>query len=66
MKETPTFLSPVEGPGYGPLSGLIGRGTFYWRYEAAASRQGTLTLAYRRPWEDVPPERTFTLRVTVP
>lgn len=66
VKETPAFLSPVEGPGYRPSSGLIGAGgMFYWRYEAVASGQGTLTLAYRRPWEDVPPLQTFSLNINV-
>lgn len=63
VKETPTFLPPIEGPGYRPSSGLIGAGgTFYWRYEAVASGRGTLTLACR-PWEDRPPVQTFSLNV---
>lgn len=60
------ILQGIDGPGYRPSSTLIGAGgTFYFRYEAIAAGQGELTLAYRRPWEAAPPERTFTIIVAV-
>lgn len=35
------------------------------RFQGIASGQTTLNLVYRRPWEDVKPEKTFSLEVTV-
>ncbi len=67
VKEKPDFLTRIEGQDYRPSSDLIGAGgTFYFRDEVTASGTGTLAFAYRRPWEDVPPEKTFSLQVTVP
>lgn len=64
--EEPAFLAPAEGLAYLPDSALLGgEGTFFFRYEATEAGEGEISLAYRRPWEDVPPHPTFTLDVTV-
>ncbi len=43
-----------------------GGGIETWRFQAVAAGQTTLTLIYHRSWEkDSPPDRTFTLNVTV-
>lgn len=66
VQDEPAFLTPVEGLEYRPSSDLTGAGgTFYFRYEATTAGMGTLSFAYRRPWEAVPPEQTFTLQVIV-
>ncbi len=62
----PAFLTRIEGVAYRPESDLIGAGgTFYFRYEATATGEGELSFAYRRPWEALPPEQTFSLTVIV-
>ncbi len=66
VQAEPAFLTPVEGLEYRPSSDLTGAGgTFYFRYEATTAGMGMLSLVYRRPWETVPPEQTFTLQVIV-
>lgn len=66
VEEEPGFLTQLEGLPFLPESGLVGAGgTFFFRYEATTPGTGTLSLAYRRPWEALPPEQTFTLRLTV-
>ncbi len=67
VKEQPDFLTRIEGPAYRSGSDLPGAGgTFYFRYEITATGVGTLSFAYRRPWEVVPPERSFTLQLIIP
>ncbi len=47
--------------------GLVGApGVEVLRVEAVGSGSCTLTLTYNRAWEDVAPEQTYTLTVTVP
>ncbi len=46
--------------------GLTGAGGIETlRFQALAAGQTPLTLGYMRPWESVPPLRTFTVQVTV-
>jgi inhibitor of cysteine peptidase len=55
-----TYLPPKDGPRVGAP------GTAVLRFRAAASGKTLLRLAYGRSWEtDVPPARTFELRVKV-
>ncbi len=62
----PAFLARIEGVAYRSESDLIGAGgTFYFRYEATATGEGEISFAYRRPWEALPPEQTFSLTVIV-
>ena len=66
VEEEPGFLTRLAGLAYLPDSGLLGAGgTFFFRYEATETGTGTLSLAYRRPWEALPPERTLSLRIAV-
>ena len=46
---------------------LVGTGGMeVLRFEATGSGTTTLTLAYARIWEDVVPEKTFTITIVVP
>jgi len=66
VEDEPPFLSRIEGAAYRPSSPLIGGGgVFYFRYEATGPGEGRLSFTYRRPWEATPPERTFSITVTV-
>jgi len=66
VEDAPPFLSRIEGAAYRPSSELIGGGgVFYFRYQATEPGEGPLCFAYRRPWEAVPPERTFAITVIV-
>lgn len=60
-------LKEAAKPDFKPASGLIGAGgerTFH--FKAASPGKTVLRLAYRRPWEaNVPPIKTFTVRITV-
>lgn len=41
-------------------------GTHRWEFRAEQAGSGTITLSYRRPWEEKQtPDRSFTLRVRV-
>ncbi|HYY58305.1 MAG TPA: protease inhibitor I42 family protein [Pyrinomonadaceae bacterium] len=48
-------------------SGRVGEGGVHaWKFQAAKQGEATIKLQYHRPWEkDKPPERTFTLHVSV-
>jgi inhibitor of cysteine peptidase len=49
-----------------PSQALGGQGAHEWRFQAVRGGEGTIALAYRRPWEQgQPAARTFTLRVRV-
>lgn len=66
VTERPGFLMPVEGTAYRSSSELPGAGgTFFFRYEATEPGTGTLSFAYRRPWETAPPEREVGLLIGV-
>lgn len=66
IDDEPLMLYRADGLDYRPSSGRIGSGgTFFFRYEAAKSGTGRLELAYRRAWEAVPPQQTFSIFVTV-
>ncbi|HEU68357.1 MAG TPA: hypothetical protein ENN53_03965, partial [Candidatus Acetothermia bacterium] len=55
-----------EGLDYLPDSTLLGGGgTFFFRYEATEAGEGELSFAYRRPWEALPPEQTFSVTIAV-
>ena len=60
-------LKETAKPDFKPSSGLIGAGgerTFH--FKAASPGKTVLRLAYRRQWEaNVPPLKTFTVRITV-
>lgn len=62
-------LRPTGDPGYTPdpaPAGLAGRGgTAVLRFVAGNPGSTHLSLGYARPWENVPPEQTYTLDVTV-
>ncbi len=61
--EVPGFLKPIEGVEYVPLTDLAGGGDiFCFRYLVEAPGKGTLSFAYRRPWEEEPIE-TFSVEL---
>ena len=62
----PSILQFVEGLDYLSFSSLIGApGTFLFRYEVKASGRGNLNLRYQRPWESLPPLKTFSVFIAV-
>jgi len=67
--EPGALLERIEGASYLPdpaLAGLVGSGgTFYFRYRATTVGDGTIVLAYRRPWVAGPPDRTVSFSVLV-
>jgi inhibitor of cysteine peptidase len=61
-----SVLKQLGEPGFEPHSSLIGSGgKFTFRFQAVASGQTLLRLVYHRPWESVPPEKTFEVTVVV-
>lgn len=52
-----------QAPGSEGLTGAGGVETL--RFEALAAGQTPLTLGYMRPWESVPPLKTFSVQVIV-
>ena len=45
---------------------MVGQGGWQvFRFEAISTGQTPLEMVYRRPWEDAPPESSFTLQVMV-
>jgi len=64
--EDAAILEQVGEPTYVPDSELIGAGgTFTFRFRALAVGEATLVLNYARPWESVPPLKTFSVTVAV-
>ncbi|MCE5254403.1 MAG: protease inhibitor I42 family protein [Actinomycetia bacterium] len=64
--EAAAILESVGGPYYVPDTGLIGSGgVFTFVFKAVSPGEATLSLAYSRPWEDVPPSETFSVTVLV-
>jgi len=65
ISEAPEFLVPLGDPTFEASSEALGAGgVVSLRFAPEGVGTGTLTLAYRRPWEtDQPAERTFTLTV---
>lgn len=60
------ILRQMGEPTYVPDSDLVGAGgTYMFTFEAMAPGQAVLQLEYARPWESVPPEKTFTVTVRV-
>ena len=63
-----TSILKQEGEvAFTPSSSAIGAGgTQAFRFKAIGTGQTTLTLVYRRPWENnVAPTQTFTIQVSV-
>lgn len=59
-------LDPIPGADYRPDSPLIGAGgTFLFRYEAAGVGVADLNFVYHRPWEEGPPQDSFTATIIV-
>jgi inhibitor of cysteine peptidase len=59
-------LERIAGVDFLSSSNLLGApGTFFFRYRAVDSGRGEFTLSYRRPWETLPPLRTFCIFVAV-
>jgi len=64
--EDAAILEQVGEPTYVPDSELIGAGgTYTFRFRALAVGEATLVLNYARPWESVPPLKTFSVTVAV-
>lgn len=64
--EDAAILEQVGEPTYVPDSELIGAGgTFTFRFRALAVGEATLVLNYARPWESVPPLKTFSVTIAV-
>jgi inhibitor of cysteine peptidase len=57
----------VASDAYVANAGAIGSGGSHnWAFRAVRQGTGTVSIAYRRPWEkDVPPAQTFTLTLVV-
>jgi inhibitor of cysteine peptidase len=57
----------LEGDSYrSPATSRPGQGGRHvWQFRAGPPGQGTIALAYRRPWESDGAERTFTLAIAV-
>jgi len=64
--EDAAILEQVGEPTYVPDSELIGAGgTYTFRFRALAVGEATLVLNYARPWESVPPLKTFSVTIAV-
>ncbi|MBN1631396.1 MAG: protease inhibitor I42 family protein [Thermoleophilia bacterium] len=64
--EDAAILEQVGEPTYVPDSELVGAGgTYTFRFRALAVGEATLVLNYARPWESVPPLKTFSVTVAV-
>ena len=63
----PAILRPRGGTEFKPISsGMGSAGQVTLRFDAASAGQAELTLVYHRPFEkNVPPAKTFRLRVSV-
>ncbi len=62
----PRCVVPRGEARYTALDELVGSGgVLTWDLEAVEAGTEDLSLVYQRPWEDVAPERTFTVRVVV-
>jgi predicted secreted protein len=60
------ILQEQGGPEYVPDSNLIGAGgTYTFTFLAVATGNAQLKLVYLRPWESVPPLKTFSVNVKV-
>jgi inhibitor of cysteine peptidase len=62
----PRCVVPRGEARYTALDDLVGSGGLLtWDLEAVEAGAEELSLVYRRPWENVAPDRTFTVRVVV-
>lgn len=60
------ILRQVGEPAFTPESEALGAsGTQLLRFRAVGEGRTTLRLVYHRPWEEVEPERTFSVEVVV-
>lgn len=66
MPSPSPILEPISEPAFRPDgSGIGAGGRVTLRYRASLAGVLELALAYRRPFENQPPARMFTIRVTV-
>jgi len=64
--ETGAPVCALRHDSFDVASGGVGKGgTRRWLFEAVSVGVGTISLVYRRSWEDKAPARTFTLTVRV-
>lgn len=64
--EVPDVLELRGEPEFESASDALGAGGMMtFTYDAIQAGEGTLELAYERPWEDKDPEERFTVTVTV-
>ena len=62
----PAIVEVTGEPAFEPESDLVGAGGEYtFVFEGKSAGTTTLELAYRRTFEAAPPERTFSVTVTV-
>jgi inhibitor of cysteine peptidase len=60
------LLQLAGAPAYATGSTLVGGGgTFTFTFKAVSKGEALLKLVYARPWENVAPEKTFSVTVTV-
>ncbi len=63
---TDSILQAVPGTDYQPAGTAIGgSGTFLFRYKAVGTGTAVLKFAYRRSWENVPAQNSFTVTIIV-
>jgi len=57
------YVAPEATQNGAPLVGAPGEEV--WTFKALQKGESTISMGYSRPWESVPPVKTFTLTVTV-
>jgi len=57
------YMAPEATQNGAPLVGAPGEEV--WTFKALQKGESTISMGYSRPWESVPPAKTFTLTVTV-
>jgi inhibitor of cysteine peptidase len=57
------YVAPEAPQNGGTLVGAPGEEV--WTFKALQKGKSTISMGYSRPWESVPPAKTFTLTVTV-
>ena len=57
------YVAPEATQNGAPVVGAPGEEV--WTFKALQKGKSTISMGYSRPWESVPPAKTFTLTVTV-